>query len=92
MIRGLPWAGALDEVAFLGRLYDLNALRSFDTRFKTAGRDIWQHRVNDLDDWEDDWVLHDPRFNILGGELRTSSRSCAKRSTHACAEATAPCA
>jgi hypothetical protein len=68
LIRALPWAGSLDEVAFLGRLYDLDALPSFDNRFKTAGRDIWQHRVNNPDDWADDWVFHDPRFNILGGD------------------------
>ncbi len=64
LIRALPWSGSLDEVAFLGRLYDLESLPSFDHRFGTAARDIWQHRVNNLNDWDDDWVFHDPRFNI----------------------------
>jgi hypothetical protein len=68
MVAGRPWAGALDEVAFLGRLYDLSELPSTDPRFKSAARDIWQHRINNPDDWPDDWVFHDPRFNVLGGD------------------------
>ena len=68
LLHALPWSGALDEVAFLGRLYDLDELPSYDSRFATAGRDIRQHRVNNPDDWEDDWVFHDPRFNVLGGD------------------------
>jgi hypothetical protein len=68
LIRGLPWSGSLDEVAFLGRLYDLDDLPSFDNRFKTAAGDVRQHRVNNLHDWDDDWVFHDPRFNVLGGD------------------------
>ena len=63
LIRARPWAGSMDEVAFLGRLYDLDELPSYDTRFKGAARDIWQHRVNNPEDWEDDWVFHDARFN-----------------------------
>lgn len=68
LTKAMPWSGALDEVSFLGRLYDLAELPSFDNRFRTAGQDIWQHRVNNPDDWDDDWVFHDPRFNVLGGD------------------------
>ncbi|MBX5135982.1 abortive infection family protein [Rhizobium lentis] len=60
------WSGRLDEVEFLQRLYDLQKLRSFDNRFKDAAGDIWQHRVNN-NDWDNDWVYGDSRFNLLHG-------------------------
>jgi hypothetical protein len=65
-VDGGPWWGRLDEVAFLSRLYDLEALPSTDSRYTTASRDIWQHRENN-DDWEDDWVFHDSRFQLTSG-------------------------
>jgi hypothetical protein len=65
-LGGGPWWGRLDEVAFLARLYDLESLPSTDSRYKTASRDIFQHRENN-DDWEDDWVFHDPRFRLMSG-------------------------
>ncbi|MGH3833574.1 MAG: hypothetical protein ACRDRS_24585 [Pseudonocardiaceae bacterium] len=46
------WWGRMDEVAFLGSLYDLEKLPSTDPRFATAGADIHKHRVNN-DDWHD---------------------------------------
>jgi hypothetical protein len=61
-----PWWGRLSEVEFLQRLYDLDALPSNDSRFKSAGRDIVQHRVAN-DDWDDDWVFSDPRFRLGSG-------------------------
>lgn len=60
------WWGRLDEVAFLGSLYDLDALPSTDSRHPTARTDIIQHRFNNYD-WEDDWVFEDPRFGLLDG-------------------------
>jgi hypothetical protein len=60
------WAGRLNEVAFLSRLFDLNALPSDDHRFDTAAGDIQQHRVN-WQDWENDWIFYDRRFNLLHG-------------------------
>jgi hypothetical protein len=65
-VGGGPWWGRLDEVAFLARLYDLEALPSTDSRYKTASRDIFQHRENN-NDWEDDWVFHDSRFCLMSG-------------------------
>lgn len=67
LLEGMPWSGRLDDVAFLSRLFDLDKLPSRDTRFKNARGDIWQHRVNNLEDWDDDWVFHDSRFNVAGG-------------------------
>lgn len=63
---GIHWAGALDEDAFLGRLFDLKSLPSTDSRrsqFPTAAEDIWQHRVRN-EDWPADWVFDDPRFDL----------------------------
>lgn len=67
LLEALPWSGRLDDVAFLSRLFDLDKLPSRDTRFKNARGDIWQHRINNADDWDDDWIFHDSRFNIAGG-------------------------
>ena len=63
---GGPWHGRMDEIAFLARLYDLEGLPSTDSRFRTASRDIFQHRVNN-NDWDDDWVFADSRFQLASG-------------------------
>lgn len=60
------WSGRLDEVEFLRRLFDLEAMPSTDGRFSTASGDIYKHRIMN-DDWDVDWVFNDPRFNIYGG-------------------------
>jgi hypothetical protein len=59
------WAGHLREDEFLSRLYDLDRLPSLDNRFRTAAGDIWKHRVDNPNDWDDHWVFHDRRFRIL---------------------------
>lgn len=64
MTKARNWSGRLDEVAFLSRQFDLTQLPSRDHRYTTAERDIWQHRVNNADDWPDDWVFHDSRFDL----------------------------
>jgi len=56
----------MDEVSFLSRLYDLESLPSTDRRFKSASGDIRQHRQNN-DDWEDDWIFSDSRFQLAAG-------------------------
>jgi hypothetical protein len=58
------WAGKLDDVDFLSRLYDLQKLPSRDGRFKDAAGDIFQHTVNN-NDWERDWVFYDARFDLF---------------------------
>lgn len=60
------WAGNLDEDAFLGRVFDLASLPSYDRRLEfsqDAAADIHQHRVNN-NDWNDDYPFSDPRFNL----------------------------
>jgi hypothetical protein len=65
--EGVSWQGALDDVEFLQPIYDLDALPSTDSRFKTAGQDIWQHRINNPSDWPEDWVYTDARFQLFEG-------------------------
>ena len=64
-LENVDWAGRFEEADFLSRLYDLDELPSHDSRFRTMGQDIWQHRVNNPMDWDDDWVFSDSRLNLL---------------------------
>jgi len=73
-IDQVPWSGRLEDVEFLQRLYDLESLPSHDSRFKDAAGDIWQHRVNNPDDWPDDWIYDDKRFDLLQGPTDTFLR------------------
>jgi len=63
---GTRWSGRFEEADFLKRLYNLTAIPSDDPRFPDAQGDILQHRVNN-EDWDDDWVFHDPRFELSSG-------------------------
>ncbi|MHC9087383.1 abortive infection family protein [Tenacibaculum sp. IMCC1] len=64
-VEGFWWSGRLEEVDFLSRMFDLENMPSYDGRFENASGDIWQHRVNNPDDWEDNWIFYDDRFNLL---------------------------
>lgn len=64
--EGISWCGRLREIDFLSRLYDLQSLPSTDSRFRTAERDIIQHREHNYD-WDDDWVFGDGRFRLRHG-------------------------
>ncbi|MFJ2206351.1 abortive infection family protein [Streptomyces microflavus] len=57
------WWGALDEVKFLERLYDLDALEGDGFRCLTARDDIIQHCLSN-DDWPPEWVFTDHRFGL----------------------------
>lgn len=46
-------------------MFDLDSMESFDSRFQNAAGDIWQHRVNNPNDWDDYWIFSDARFNLL---------------------------
>lgn len=65
-LRNTDWAGRLEEAEFLKRIFNLNAFESYDSRFKTAEGDIYQHRSNN-DDWELDWIFTDERFGLSRG-------------------------
>jgi len=60
----MRWSGRLEDHEFLSRLYDLTQMPSTDHRFRTAAADIQQHRTN-WNDWDDDWIFYDSRFNLL---------------------------
>ena len=70
-IDNIEWNGKLNEVEFLQRIFDLGHLPSNDHRFKDAARDIWQHRINNPNDWPDDWIFDDSRLNLLNGPSDT---------------------
>ncbi|WP_241127949.1 abortive infection family protein [Novosphingobium terrae] len=65
-IDSVSWSGSLDDVDFLARIYDLQALPSYDGRYEDASGDIYQHRVNNFD-WDDGWVFDDARFALRSG-------------------------
>lgn len=65
-VEGFWWSGRLEEIDFLSRMFDLERMESFDGRFPNASGDIWQHRVNNPNDWDDNWIFHDQRFNLIG--------------------------
>lgn len=65
---GLFWNGREDELQFLGRLYDLVAMPSDDHRFKNAWDDIWQHCINNPNDWPTNWIFEDSRFELKDGK------------------------
>ncbi len=64
LVAKLAWYGNLDQVNFLGRLFDLSKINSNDPRYKTADEDIHKHTIMN-DDWPDEWVFTDSRFNLL---------------------------
>lgn len=53
--------GRLEELDFLKRLYKLEEMSSYDSRFPNAEGDILQHTVNN-DDYPNCWVFEDERF------------------------------
>lgn len=73
-IEKISWCGSVGEIEFLQRLYDLEKLPSNDSRFEDAAGDIWQHRINNPMDWEDDWIYDDARFTLLNGPTITFLR------------------
>jgi hypothetical protein len=64
--EGVVWAGRLKEPDFLSRIWPLKEMPSDDQRFDDAAGDIWQHRVAN-NDWEDNWIFDDPRFDLRTG-------------------------
>ncbi|WP_259367386.1 AbiJ-related protein [Pseudomonas juntendi] len=72
-LESIKWHGELNDVEFLSRLYELENLPSTDSRYKDAAGDIWQHRYNN-DDWEDDWIFSDSRFNLFDGSAEAFLR------------------
>ena len=59
--------GRLSEVDFLRRLYPIGEMHSRDKRFTTLEDEIIQHRINN-DDYEENWIFYDDRFELLNGD------------------------
>ena len=57
----------MSEIDFLKRIYDLQKLPSYDSRFENAEGDIWHHTISH-NDYEDGWAFEDERFELLNGE------------------------
>ena len=70
----VAWAGRLEEMEFLQQLFDLRQLPSNDRQFSDAAGDIWQHRVNNPNDWDDNWIYGDDRFELISGPTDTFLR------------------
>lgn len=64
VIEKISWHGDIGSIDSLGRIFNLKELPSTDPRFEDAESDIVQHTRNN-DDWEDDWVFTDSRFDLL---------------------------
>ena len=64
LVTKISWYGNLEQHLFLGRLFDLSKIPSSDSRYRTADDDIYKHTVLN-DDWPDEWVFTDGRFNLL---------------------------
>lgn len=62
----VAWEGRLTEPDFLARIYPMDTLPSYDGRFSSAYRDVYQHQVNNRD-WDDYWVFADQRFELAAG-------------------------
>jgi len=70
-LEQVKWSGRLNEPDFLVRVFDLEKMPSYDGRFKNAYGDIWQHRISNPTDWDEDWIYGDKRFNLLKCEDET---------------------
>ena len=56
--------GELNDVDFLTRIYDLDAIASTDPRFPSSLGDIKMHREI-FPEWDDYWIFNDNRFDLL---------------------------
>lgn len=64
--RYLLW-GRLNPVEFLKRLYPLREMPAVDSRCKNAEEDIHLHTIVNPDDYADDWIFGDERFQLMSG-------------------------
>jgi len=53
------------HVIWFGKLDDMNNLPSNDPRYENMQGDFWQHRINNPNDWDDDWIYSDERIGLM---------------------------
>lgn len=70
--KRVHWSGRLDDADFLNRLYNLSSMPSYDHRYSDAEGDIRCHVG--WEDWDEDWVFTDSRFNLLHADDETFLR------------------
>lgn len=63
-LREFNWAGRIRVTDFLSRLYDLKNMASLSNSHASAFDEIFEHQ-DVRSDWAHDWVLTDPRFDVL---------------------------
>lgn len=68
-VEKIWWSGRLEEIDFLSRMFNLEAMPSSDSRYLNAIGDIWQHRVNNPNDWDDNWIYNDSRFDLINCDV-----------------------
>lgn len=59
--------GVITDIEFLNRLYTLEEIPSSEQRFGSVADEIWQHTVNNPNDWPPYWIFEDERFPIKYG-------------------------
>lgn len=59
--------GNISEIDFLKRLYSLEKMPSIDPKYDNGADDIWQHTVNNPNDWSHCWIFEDERFPLKNG-------------------------
>ncbi len=63
----MPYCGRFEEIPFFSRIYNLEEMPSYDSRYKNALGDISCHMR--WGDYEDDfWFLTDERFQLRHGD------------------------
>jgi AbiJ N-terminal domain 3 len=62
--RDFPWWGQSSEADLLGRVFDLQSMRSNDKRQPDAAHDISMHR-DGFRDWDNDWIFDDARLDLM---------------------------
>lgn len=65
-IYKLSYWGRLEELDFIKRLYDIDNIKSNDSRYDSFEHDYWQHTINNFD-WDSYWIFEDERFGLLSG-------------------------
>jgi hypothetical protein len=62
--QNFPWWGESSEADLLGQVFDLESMRSYDSRQPNAANDIRVHR-DSYRDWENGWIFDDDRLDLM---------------------------
>lgn len=65
-MENIHFSGRMTVIDFLKRLYTLEEMPSYDSRYENALGDLLQHAHNNYD-YEGNWVFDDSRFELIAG-------------------------